>query len=87
MNKIIEQIHHELEAAHGYMECASKHSGEGREMYKTLSKNEIEHAEKLMHFGNDKINKETNDFIIWNYEVDNFNSKIIKIKSELSLIS
>lgn len=90
MNKLIHQIHNELDMAEQYIDCASKAEYEERDTYRSIAKDELNHAEKLISMGNSKLTSKTDDVkykFIWEYEKENFATKMTKLKAELSLLS
>lgn len=89
MNKIISYAYCELEMADKYIDCAVAHDGEEKELYKSLAKDELSHAEKLVNLGNAKaksLDEHDKHYIIWEYEKENILSKWMRIKSEWAMI-
>lgn len=90
IKKLIHQIANEFETAEEYMDCANHHEGEERDIYRSLAKEELNHAERLMHLGHMKSERGTlsdNCKIIWEYEKEKFSSRLIKDKAEYSLLT
>lgn len=90
MKQLIHQIHDELNTACSYIECASHKEGDDRDVYRSLSKDELNHAEKLMTLGdNHAASMQSSDSlrIIWEYQREQFKDRYIKLKAEWSMLN
>ena len=90
MNKLIYQIHNELDMAEQYIDCAARAEDDAKDVYKSIARDELNHAEKLIAIGNTKLASKMGDVkckVIWEYEKDNFASKMTKLRAEWSAIS
>ena len=89
MKQLIHQIHDELDTACEYIKCAAQKDGDAKDIYRTLSKEELTHAEKLMSLGDQyavALHAEDSHKIIWAYEKENFRDRYIKLKAEWSML-
>lgn len=89
MKHLIHQIHDELNTADQYIECASHKDGDDRDVYKSLSKDELNHAERLMTLGDQHVaSMPTSDpqRIIWEYQREQFKDRYVKLKAERSML-
>ena len=90
MKQLIRQIHDELNMADQYIECASHKEGEARDVYRSIGKDELNHAEKLMALGDQHIMSMQDmdpSRIIWDYQRDSFKDRYIKLKAEWSMLN
>lgn len=90
MKHLIHQIHDELNMAENYIECAAHKEGDDRDVYRSISKDELNHAERLMVLGDQhaaSMQAEDSHRIIWEYQRDQFKNKYIKLKAEWSMLN
>lgn len=70
MKQLIHQIHDELNMAAQYIECASHKEGDAKDTYKSISRDELTHAERLMAMGDTRVvalQGTDPERIIWEY--------------------
>lgn len=87
--KLLHQIQMEFDTTEEYIHCASHSTGDELDIYRSLAKEELNHAERLMNLG--KARKEKGQLdekcaIIWEYEKDVYAAKLIKFRAECSLL-
>lgn len=89
MKQIIHQIHDELNMADAYVDCATHAEGEDKDVYRSISKEELNHAERLIAMGDRHASTKSHDdkcYIIWEYQKEQLVSRFYKIKAEWSLL-
>lgn len=89
MKHLIHQIHDELNMADQYIECASHKEGEDRDVYKSISKDELNHADRLMILGDQHaatMQATDPQKVIWEYQREQFKDRYIKLKAERSML-
>ena len=84
LHKILKQIHKEFEAAEDYIHCASVYEDERRDTYRSLSRDEISHAEKLINMCDKHI--ETEMMSVWDFEKEIMKEKLLHLKTRMSHI-
>lgn len=90
IRKLVHQIENEFLTAEEYMECAAQLKSDESDIYKSLAKEELNHAERLMHLGQIRLEHDLLDEkckVIWEYEKERFASRLIKDRAEYSLLS
>lgn len=89
IKKIMKYIKEELEMSECYIASSNMPQDDEKDLYKSISKEELNHAEKLMNLVDTKISTlPMNDRqrIIWDYEKDNYKEKILRIKTRRALL-
>lgn len=89
MKHLMHQVCDELEMAKGYIECASKVEGDDRDVYKSIARDELNHAEKLIVLGDSHVASlpETDKCrIIWEFKREEFKTKQLQLKAEHSML-
>lgn len=84
LHKILKQIHKELEAAEDYIHCASVSEDDVKDVYKSLSRDELTHADKLMTMCERHIEDEKK--MIWDFEKEMMKDRYMDLKTKLSHI-
>lgn len=84
LHKIIKQVHKELEAAEDYIHCASVSEDDVKDVYKSLSRDELSHAEKLIMMCDRHIDEDKK--ILWEFEKEMMKDRHLNLKSKLSHI-
>lgn len=82
LRKVLEQIHKELEAAEDYIECALISDDDRKDVYKSLSRDELSHAEKLMNMCEKHVEEDKK--LIWEFEKDMLKHKHLTLKTKFS---
>lgn len=87
LHKLKEQIDCEFKAAEDYVHCALKSEDFVKDTYKSIAREELEHVEKLIDIG-DKYSfaKDSAEYTIWRFIVEEAQSKVANIKAKLSMI-
>ncbi len=89
MKQIIHQVHDELNMACEYIECASHMEGDDKDTYKSISRDELNHAEKLIILGDSHVASMPElekDRVIWEYQRELFMQRWTKLKAEWSIL-
>ena len=81
LHKILKQIYKELEAAEDYIHCAANSENDPRDVYKSLARDELSHADKLVNLCNRHIEDEMK--AIWEFEKESIMERIIHNKTKL----
>ena len=84
LHKILKQIHKEFEAAEDYIHCASAHEDDVRDLYRTLAREELTHADKLMTMCDKHVETEMKG--IWDFEKEMLKEKYLMLKTKMSHI-
>lgn len=84
LHKILKQIYKELEAAEDYIHCASVSDDDVEDLYKSLARDELSHAEKLMNMCDKHL--ESDMKAIWDFEKEMLKHRHINLKTTLSHI-
>lgn len=85
LHKIIKQIHKELDAAEDYIHCSSASEDENvRDTYKSIARDELTHADKLMSMCDKHIKEDLKAF--WEFEKDMFKERYMDLKTKLSYL-
>ena len=83
LHKVLKQIHKEFEAAEDYLHCASvAENDDVEDLYKTLCKEELTHAEKLMNMCEKHLEQDMRP--IWEFEKEMLKHKHLFLKTEWS---
>lgn len=80
LHKILKQIHKEFEAAEDYIHCASVSEDDVKDMYKSLARDELSHAEKLMNMCDRHLESEMKG--IWDFEKEMLRHRHLFLKTE-----
>ena len=84
LHKILKQIYKELEAAEDYMHCAINSESDIRDTYKSIAREELVHADKLINMCN--RHAEESMKAIWEFERENIMERLLHDKSKMSHI-
>ena len=89
IKKIMKYIKEELEMSECYIASSNMSQDDEKDLYKSISKEELNHAEKLMNLVDTKINglpMNDQQRIIWDYEKDNYKEKFLELKTRWALL-
>ena len=84
LHKLLKQIYKELEAAEDYIHCAVNSESDVRETYRSLARDELTHAEKLIMLGNRHVDEDMKR--IWDFEKENITERWMHDKTKMSHI-
>lgn len=84
IKKLSKYIHDELNMAESYLNCAAAKTGDEHDLFKVISRDELNHAEKLMLLADSSVNSLSvadPNRIIWEYLKEGFKDRHIKLKA------
>ena len=82
LHKVLKQIHKELEAAEDYIHCSSVSEDDVKDLYRSLSREELTHADKLINMCDKHIDSELKS--IWEFEKEMLKDKLLTLKTKMS---
>lgn len=89
IKKLSKYIHDELNMAESYLTCAAAKTGDEHDLFKVISRDELNHAEKLMLLVDSSVNSlaaTDPNKIIWEYVKEGFKDRHIKLKANWTML-
>lgn len=89
IKKLSKYIHDELNMAESYLTCAAVKTGDEHDLFKAISRDELNHAEKLMLLADSSISPLSvtdPNKIIWEYLKEGFKDRHIKLKANWTML-
>ena len=84
LHKLLKQIYKELDAAEDYMHCAANSENDVRDVYKSLAREEMVHADRLVNMGNKHVEEDMK--AIWEFEKESIMERMVHDKAKMSHI-